>query len=166
MATVSGTLTTLIVTRDGVEEMNPLFTVRVKPRVPGVAAVKVGLTAVVPPRATAVPETCRHRYVIGKPAGSELRLPLSVTARPGLTLWPGPALAMGAPTGFTVMLTREAAEVSRLVLVTLRENVSTVDLPFLLIGAVNDGVAAVALDSVTGGHAAAEHVPKAVWVQA
>jgi hypothetical protein len=68
--------------------------------------------------------------------------------------------------GFRVTLTREAVEVSRLVLVTLSENVRTVDLPFVLSGVVNVGAAEAGFDSVTGEHATAVHVPKTVWVQA
>src|SRR5471030_2056600 len=83
---------TVMVTRAATELRNPLFTVRVKPRMPEAGAVKVGLTAVVLLRITGSPETCFHRYVIGRPAGSELRLPLSVTVTPGLTLWLGPAI--------------------------------------------------------------------------
>src|SRR3954465_3184774 len=74
-------------------------------------AVKAGFAAAASESVTGVPEAWVQEKRRGRPAGSLLALPSSVTSAPDATLWSGPALATGGGTmAFTVMVTVSGAD--------------------------------------------------------
>jgi hypothetical protein len=72
-------------------------TVRLNVRdVVAVGAVNVGLAVFAPFKDTAVPDVCTHEYdTIVPPFVAKLPVPDNVTREPWLTVWGGPALAIG-----------------------------------------------------------------------
>jgi hypothetical protein len=61
-----------------------------------VGAVNVGEAVFAPFKDTAVPDVCTHEYdTIVPPFVAKLPVPVNVTGEPWLTVWGGPALAIG-----------------------------------------------------------------------
>src|SRR5262245_7257549 len=90
--------TTVTITVSGALVLTPSDTTSWNVRSPfGAAAgtVNVGAAVVVLDNTTAVPPVCVHWYVIVRPSGSLLALPLRPTDPPGLAVTSGPAFAIG-----------------------------------------------------------------------
>src|SRR5690242_11183798 len=152
---------TVMVTVEGAELRFASVTISAKTRAPAGCpagmdgAVKLGLAVLAPKSVTGRPESWLQAKEMGRPAGSLLPLPSSVTCAPDSTVWLGPALAMGAcggaGCGATVMVTLSAAELAFASLTTSVKVRLAAGRPGAMLGAVKVGFAVVAPARVTAG---------------